>query len=138
MNNYNKINTVRKLSIAPTRFNVLTAHISSSDVTLTRTTSCTSNSKRKTLLLWALVLHFTQVNLRVMTNLISLHYIFNVNNTCRTHAVADSGFPVGGVDLVGGVCGLPRRLHFENFLCRNERIWTLRGGLPSARPQIRQ
>ena len=34
--------------------------------------------------------------------------------------VADAGFPIGG-------CGLPRWLHFENFVCQNERIWTLRG-----------
>ena len=35
-------------------------------------------------------------------------------------AVADLGFPVGGR-------GLPRWLHFENFVCQNERILTLRG-----------
>ena len=34
----------------------------------------------------------------------------------------------GGVDLVRGGRGLPRRLHFENFVCQNERIWTLSGG----------
>ena len=40
------------------------------------------------------------------------------------YTVADPGFPVeGGVDLVGGH-GLPRRLHFENFVCQTERIWT--------------
>ena len=33
---------------------------------------------------------------------------------------ADPGFPVGGRQL-------PRRLRFENFVCQNERIWTLRG-----------
>ena len=44
-------------------------------------------------------------------------------------AVADPGFPVGG----GGRgprrrgCGLPRRLRFENFVCQNKRIGTLRG-----------
>ena len=31
--------------------------------------------------------------------------------------VADPGFPVGGHQL-------PRRLHFEKFVCQNERIWT--------------
>ena len=39
-----------------------------------------------------------------------------------TFSVADPGFPAGG-----GGRGLPRQLHFENFVCRNERIWTLRG-----------
>ena len=37
-----------------------------------------------------------------------------------------------GVDLVGGH-GLPRQLRFENFVCRNKRIWNLRGralGMP--------
>ena len=42
-------------------------------------------------------------------------------------AVADPGFPVGGVDLVGGR-ELPRQLCLENFVCQNERISTLRGG----------
>ena len=36
-------------------------------------------------------------------------------------SVADPGFPVGGR-------GLPRWLRFENFVCQNERIWTLGGG----------
>ena len=42
--------------------------------------------------------------------------------------VVNPGFPVGGggMDLVGGR-GLPRQLHFENFVHQNERIWTLRG-----------
>ena len=40
--------------------------------------------------------------------------------------MADPGFPVGGTDLVGG-CQIPRWLHFENFVCQNKRIWTLRG-----------
>ena len=31
------------------------------------------------------------------------------------------------MDLVGGR-GLPRQLRFENFVCQNERIWTLGGG----------
>ena len=51
--------------------------------------------------------------------------------------MADPGFPVGGgVDLVGGGVGLPRRLCFENFVCQNERIGTLRGGrAPGAPPR---
>ena len=48
--------------------------------------------------------------------------------------MADPGFPVGGVDLVGGGCGLPRQLRFENFVCQNERIGTLRGGAHQAHP----
>ena len=42
-------------------------------------------------------------------------------------------FPYGGVDLVRGY-RLPRRLHFENFVCQNERIWTLGGGVVLATP----
>ena len=46
-----------------------------------------------------------------------------------TETVADPGFPVGGgVDLGGGGRGLLRQLHFENFVCQNERFWTLGGG----------
>ena len=53
-------------------------------------------------------------------------------------AVADPGFPVGGVDLAGGR-GLPRRLHFVKFECRNKRIGSLRGGrAPGAPHWIRQ
>ena len=44
-------------------------------------------------------------------------------------AVADPGFPVG----VGR--GLPRRLRFENFVCLNERIWTLEGRAPGTPPR---
>ena len=40
--------------------------------------------------------------------------------------IQDPGFPVGGVNLVGGR-RLPRPLRFENFVRRNERIWTLSG-----------
>ena len=48
--------------------------------------------------------------------------------------VADPGFPVGrGMDLIGGR-GLPRRLCFENFVCQNERIWTLRGACAGHAP----
>ena len=42
-------------------------------------------------------------------------------------AVTDPGFPVGWGR------GLSRQLHFENFVCWNERIWTL-GGMPWACP----
>ena len=56
--------------------------------------------------------------------------LLNLPNLAKT--VADPGFPVeGGVDLVGGR-GLPRQLRFENFVCQNERIWTLRGDPRSA------
>ena len=49
------------------------------------------------------------------------------------NSVADLGFPVGGVDLVGGR-GLPRWLCFENFVYWNERIWTLRGACAGHAP----
>ena len=44
----------------------------------------------------------------------------------------------GGIDLIGGR-GLPRQLHFENFVCQNERIWPLGGrapGTPSLDPPM--
>ena len=34
-----------------------------------------------------------------------------------------------------GGCGLPRRLRFENFVCQNERIWTL-GGCALGKPPL--
>ena len=46
-------------------------------------------------------------------------------------SVADPGFPVGG----GGGRGLPRRLRFADFVCQNERIWTLRGRAPGTPPR---
>ena len=49
-------------------------------------------------------------------------------------AVADPGFPVGGHGPRRGGHGLPRQLHFENFVCQNERIWTLRGRAPGTPP----
>ena len=44
--------------------------------------------------------------------------------------VADPGFPVGGRGPCRRGRGLPRWLHFENFVCWNERIQTLRGRAP--------
>ena len=41
----------------------------------------------------------------------------------------------GGVDLVRG-CRLPRQLHFENFVCQNEIIWTLGGGRAPGMPPL--
>ena len=41
--------------------------------------------------------------------------------------VADPGFPVGGREL-------PRRLRFENCVCRIKRIWTLRGACAGYAP----
>ena len=52
--------------------------------------------------------------------------------------MADPGFPVGGRGPRRGR-GLPRQLCFENFVRRNERIWTLRGrapGTPSLDPPM--
>ena len=55
----------------------------------------------------------------------------NLTNS-ETFPVVDPGFPLGGVDLVGGREFL-RRLRFKNFVCQNERIWAL-GGMHQARP----
>ena len=44
------------------------------------------------------------------------------------NAVADPGFPVGGRRP-------PGRLRFKNFVCRNERIWTLGGRAPNMPPR---
>ena len=41
--------------------------------------------------------------------------------------MADPRFPIGGVNLVGGGAPTPEQLHFKNFVCQNERMWTLRG-----------
>ena len=43
-------------------------------------------------------------------------------------------FRRGGVDLDRRGCGLPRQLCFENFVCQNERIGTLRGGRAARAP----
>ena len=48
--------------------------------------------------------------------------------------LADPGFPVGGRGPRRWGRGLPRRLRFENFVCRNERIWTLGWGVRQTRP----
>ena len=50
-----------------------------------------------------------------------------------TLSVADPGFPVGGRGPRRRGCGLPRQLHFKNFVCQNERIGTL-GGARAGRP----
>ena len=50
------------------------------------------------------------------------------DNKAKPKTVADPGFPVGGINLVGEGRGFPRQLRFENFVCQNERIWTLRVG----------
>ena len=47
-------------------------------------------------------------------------------------AVADPGFPVGGVDRLGG-CGPPTRVLFGENVCKNERIGSRRGGGACAR-----
>ena len=47
--------------------------------------------------------------------------------------MVDPGFPVGGMDLVGGR-ELPRRLRFKNFICQNERTWTLGEGRAPGTP----
>ena len=43
------------------------------------------------------------------------------------HGSGGSRISCGGIALTGGGRGLPRWLHFENFVCQNERIWTSRG-----------
>ena len=45
----------------------------------------------------------------------------------KPNSVADPGFPVGGRGPRRRGCGLLRWLRFENFVCQNERIGTLRG-----------
>ena len=42
----------------------------------------------------------------------------------------------GGRGPRTGGRGPPRWLHFENFACQNERIWTRRGGARRARPPL--
>ena len=51
----------------------------------------------------------------------------NLSVVYSDKTVADPGFPVGGRGPRRGGRGLPRRLRFENFVCQNERIWTLGG-----------
>ena len=53
---------------------------------------------------------------------------------CMYIAVADPGFPVRGHQSRRGRRWLPRRLRFKIFVCQNERIWTIRGGVRRARP----
>ena len=57
-----------------------------------------------------------------------LCYIFAMVKLRNLISVADPGFPVGGGrGPRRRGCGLPRQLRFENFVCQNERIGTLRG-----------
>ena len=50
--------------------------------------------------------------------------------------MTDVGFPVeGDVDLVVGGWAWTRWLRFENFVCPNERIWTLGGRTPGTPPR---
>ena len=50
--------------------------------------------------------------------------------------MADPGFPVGVRGPRRGPRGLLRWLSFENFVCQNERIWTLRGGACAGTPLL--
>ena len=52
--------------------------------------------------------------------------------------MADLGFPVRGGRRPRGGRGLPRRVHFKNFVCRNERIWTRRGACAPVDPPMVQ
>ena len=63
-------------------------------------------------------------------------FLFKHTHTCtQTNTYFSGGSCRGDVDIVGGR-GLPRRLRFENFVCQNERIWTLGGGAaPGTRPR---
>ena len=51
-----------------------------------------------------------------------------------SHPVVDPGFPIGGHGPHRRGCGLLRWLHFENFVCKNERIGTLRGACAGCAP----
>ena len=59
--------------------------------------------------------------------------LFAASEKCLI-TVADPGFLVGGTDLVEGFL-LPRQLRFENCVCQNVRIWTLRGHAPVMSPE---
>ena len=50
-------------------------------------------------------------------------------------SVPDLGFPVGGHGPRRRGRGSPRRLPFKNFVCQNERIWTLGGHVPGTPPR---
>ena len=65
-----------------------------------------------------------------------LYFILNLVRTLLPKQWRIQDFPQGGVDLVGGRV-LPRRLRFENFVCQNERIWTLGGGRAPGTPPSR-
>ena len=49
--------------------------------------------------------------------------------------MADPGFPASGGGGRGPRRGSMERLRFENFICQNERIATLRGCAPDAPPR---
>ena len=55
--------------------------------------------------------------------------------TYPSFTVAGPGFPVWGRRSRKGGHWLRRRLRFENFVCRNKRIWTLRGRAQGTRPR---
>ena len=59
--------------------------------------------------------------------------IGSVSVSVQYRAVADPGFPIGGIDLIGG-CGLLRWLCFLKFVCQNERIGSLRGAHAGCTP----
>ena len=73
------------------------------------------------------------LTLETTKNLVELREKY-VQLESLTRPVEDPGFPVGGAWTSWGGRGLPRRLCFENFVCRNKRIWTLRGACAGHAP----
>ena len=55
-------------------------------------------------------------------------------NKIPFRSVADPGFTIGGCGPCRRGCGLLRWLHFEIFVCQNERIGTLRGAHTGCAP----
>ena len=53
-------------------------------------------------------------------------------STKITHTLVETWQHVSTPAFSGG---LPRRLCFENFVCRNEKIWTLGGRTPGTPPR---
>ena len=74
-------------------------------------------------------------------SIIAIDFTCYCKNTCALRysdqllsiTVADPGFPIGGRGLRKGR-RLPRQLRFENFVCENERIWTLGGACAGNAP----